>query len=116
MWVSAQRKDLREAESPVVGEITGTINEKAVLQCAGEYRDVPVLAPGGIAWVPRNGAQGVLLPLFNGAVCAGVPVEDKGLEPGELMLFSAGGASIVLKNSGEVLVNGCSVTGVKEAE
>ncbi len=31
------------------------------------------------------------------------------LKPGELMLYSAGGASIVLKNDGSVLINGKAV-------
>ena len=31
------------------------------------------------------------------------------LEPGELMLYSSGGANIVLKNDGQVLINGTSI-------
>ena len=42
-----------------------------------------------------------------GAVCLGViAAPPEPLEPGEVMLYSAGGASIVLKNNGKVLING----------
>ena len=33
-------------------------------------------------------------------------MEETALEPGELLLFSQGGARIYLKNSGEVVING----------
>ena len=35
--------------------------------------------------------------------------ENVDLNPGEVMLFSSGGASIVLKNNGKVLINGKEV-------
>ena len=47
-----------------------------------------------------------MLPLEDGEVCLGVIGSADGLEEGEIMLRSKGGASLVLKNDGRVLVNG----------
>ena len=47
-----------------------------------------------------------MLPLVSEQACLGVVAQDKNLEEGELMLYSKGGASIVLKNDGSVVING----------
>ena len=41
-----------------------------------------------------------------GVVSLGVLGQEQSLSEGELMLYSKGGASIVLKNDGRVLING----------
>ena len=56
--------------------------------------------------VPPAGEQAVVLPLSGGAVTLGVLADAGELEEGEVMLRSRGGASIVLKNDGRVLING----------
>jgi hypothetical protein len=49
------------------------------------------------------------LPLANGEVSLGVLAKNVELDEGEVMLSSKGGASIVLKNDGRVLINGKAV-------
>ena len=44
-------------------------------------------------------------------VCGFESAEYSGIEPGEVAIFSAGGASIVLKNDGRVLINGQQIGG-----
>ena len=51
-----------------------------------------------------------MLPLDDGEVGLGVIANSSQLQEGELMLYSKGGASIVLKNDGRVLVNGQELT------
>lgn len=70
------------------------------------YVNIPVVSPYGIVAVPPKGAKAIVLPTGNTAVCLGTPQKVEGLEEGELMLFSAGGASVVLKNDGRVIING----------
>ena len=48
----------------------------------------------------------MVLPLADGEVSLGVLTQAHSLDEGELMLYSKGGASIVLKNDGRVLING----------
>ena len=45
-----------------------------------------------------------------GSVCAGVQGDPGGLSAGEVRLCSAGGAQIVLKNNGEIWLNGLTIT------
>lgn len=72
-----------------------------------QYRRVDFVAPFGISYCPPVGVTGVTVPTDSGNVVVGVnAVIDSSLEPGELLLFSSGGAKIHLKNNGKVYVNG----------
>ena len=64
------------------------------------------VAPWGIAYQPPATARAVLVNSTEGMVCTGAMMEEIDLEPGELLLFSQGGARIYLKNTGEVVING----------
>nr|WP_319489381.1 hypothetical protein [uncultured Caproiciproducens sp.] len=103
MWLSQQMIAAQKRQTAAeVTEVTGT----TVMQGANEYRSVPLLGPWGIAYLPPNSAQTVVIGTNAGNACIGAVAGDKGILPGELMLFSSGGASIYLKNSGEVVING----------
>ena len=98
-------------ESADKGEIRAAANGSVSVSATGDYHGIPTVSPGGIAYVPTAGAKTIVMPGDSGAVCLGVisqPTEQ--LLPGELMLYSAGGASIVLKNDGRVLINGRAVS------
>lgn len=87
--------------------VKGDVNEggSSVLS-SGEHRSLGRCTPYGLISIPPRGECAVVLPLDEGEVNLGVLAGDTALEEGELMLFSKGGASIVLKNNGKVLVNG----------
>ena len=60
---------------------------------------------------PMPSAQVMLLPCAGEPVCTGVRMTNlQNLHPGEIRLFSAGGASLTLKNSGEIELNGLVIT------
>ena len=97
------------SDSPSVGEVRSA-GTKVTVSAATDHLGVECAAPYGIAYVPPIGARSLILPTDSGDVYLGVigaPAEP--LEQGELMLYSAGGASIVLKNDGRVLINGRAV-------
>lgn len=103
MWLSQQMIAAQKKEAAAeVAEVTGA----AAMQGANEYRGVPLLGPWGIAYLPPNLARTVVIGTGAGSACIGAVTGDKGILPGELMLFSSGGATIYLKNSGEVVING----------
>ncbi|MGN0441468.1 MAG: hypothetical protein ACI4FO_02055 [Acutalibacteraceae bacterium] len=110
MWLTKnleeQTRRQRNAEKASVTAATG-----AYLDANGtkSHAAQPCVAPYGMAYVIPGGSRCVLLPLGEGCASIGVFAPDNELEPGEVMLYSAGGASIVLKNSGEVLINGKAV-------
>ena len=72
-------------------------------------RGIKCCVPYGFASVVPVGESAVVLPLANGEVSLGVLAKNVGLDEGEVMLSSKGGASIVLKNDGRVLINGKAV-------
>ena len=69
-----------------------------------EKRAVPVFGPRGLRWSPCEGDQ-IMLVRENGAdFCLGV-LNPGGLEPGELMATTPGGAVLHLKANGEIRLN-----------
>ncbi len=99
-----------QKEGAAAGEVRSAGQGSVSVSGTREYHGLPLIAPAGIAYMPAVGTQTVVVPCEGGAVCMGViapPPES--LEAGELMLYSAGGARIVLKNDGKVLINGREV-------
>lgn len=91
---------------PSVGDVTSSGMGSVAVNASLEHRDMPIIAPYGVIYNPPVGETSVVLPMKSSQVCVGVVAPDKGLQPGELMLCSKGGASIVLKNDGTVVING----------
>lgn len=99
-----------EKESAVSGEVRGSSNGNVAVSSSGDYTSLPMITPAGIAYIPVEGAKTVIVNGAGGTVCLGViAAAPQQLEAGELMLYSAGGASLVLKNDGRVLINGREV-------
>lgn len=93
------------------GKIRSAGNGSVSVSATQDYHTVPIVAPAGVAYVPAAGAATVVVPHEDGAVCLGVMDEPPvALQAGELLLYSAGGASILLKNDGSVLINGKAVS------
>lgn len=106
MWISENIIQKNPGARAAQGTVTGCAQAGITVQGAKEHREIPVYAPFGISYVPPEGEPVLLLPVSGSTACAGTLMRQQSLEPGELMLFSAGGAHLVLKNSGEILLNG----------
>lgn len=107
MWLSREIAiGSKKQELCKLGDVTKANSKNAVIQAEREYRNIQSVYPFGFISVPTIGSKAVITPTDNGFVFSGVISEGANLEPGELMLYSAGGASIVLKNNGKVLING----------
>lgn len=100
MWLT-KKETAEKAESVKTGVVTTGGGEISV--CTELERRAPtVTVPYGMAVSVPQGTEAVM----TGGVCLGV-VNDAGtLLPGEVRLFSAGGAQIVLKLDGTVVING----------
>ena len=86
------------------GQVYGSGDELKV-QGASEYHYPELLFPYGYSSAAEDGNRAVMLD----GVCAGIAASpDDQLSQGEVRLYSAGGAEILLKNSGEVVINGQS--------
>lgn len=103
MWLS---KHLIEGERQKPAAETAQVTGTASMQGANDYRNVPLAAPWGVAFTPPAGARAVLVQTASGVTCVGVLADSGKTQPGELLLFSSGGAEIYLKNNGDVVING----------
>ncbi len=102
MWLTRQ---LGKTAGPQVssGEVAG--GAQLSIRGEREYRLPETLFPYGFSSLAAGGQKAVMLDGF----CAGISaLPDEALEEGEVRLYSAGGAEILLKKSGEVIINGRS--------
>ena len=92
-----------------IGEVRAS-GEAVSVSASDDFHSLPIVAPYGIAYVPPVGTMSLVTPCESGHACLGVvAAPPETLEAGELMLYSSGGARIVLKNDGRVLINGRAV-------
>ena len=92
------------------GSVKGSKNGKVKINASSDYAKIPIAAPYGITYMPVAGEESVVLSAGGENICLGTVSKSSNLEPGELMLKSAGGASITLKNDGYVYINGRRVS------
>ena len=105
MWLmSYMTKNSIAPPNAVKGDVQG--NDGSSVVSSGEHKNLPICAPYGVLSIPPAGERAVVLPLDDGEVSIGVFAAAENLSEGEVMLRSSGGASIVLKNDGTVLING----------
>lgn len=110
MWLSSFLSKYKDSEIPSKGNVTATEGEKMQVDTSTPLEDVRLVAPYGIKYVPPLGEDALVVPFDGGEVCVGVMTKTAhNLKRGELMLYSQGGASIILKNDGSVLINGKKV-------
>ena len=110
MWLAKQAalSDRERQGAVTTGEVTIS-GESPGAKAAGELRELELAAPEGICWKPRAGQQMLLLHADDGSeLAAGVlgQAAPADLAPGELLLTSAGGAVLRLKNDGSIRITG----------
>lgn len=105
MWLSRRfrKSGSSLAETAVVTAANGGKTEATADMCA---KDVSTYAPYGYSYAVPFGQEILLINGENGSKGAGIKMNtDEKLENGEIMIKSLGGASICLKNNGEVVIN-----------
>ena len=104
MWLSEQFAEAPEVAAAGFGEVSIGGSRSAVLSAGREQRLLPVIAPGGYAWLPLPG-QRVLVLQEGGGCIAGCVQGEAELEPGDVLIH-AGNAAIRLKTDGTVRITG----------
>lgn len=105
MWIAKQAKRRRETPN---GAMQGEISIAGCAPAAvtdTERRALPLVAPVGIAWSPRVGQSVFVLRGAQDCIIGAATDGTADLQPEELRLYSKG-ASITLKNSGEIEITG----------
>ena len=107
MWLSEIRKT-RSNTAASHGSITIGGYEAAVMTDT-ERRNVEICMPGGYLWIPQQGKNVISIESENAGQCIlGYTDVESGddMQPGEVRITSSGGAVIVLKNDGKILLKG----------
>ncbi len=67
-----------------------------------------LVAPAGMVYIPPSDSDAVVVQTDSGRMCLGIRMSQSlsPMEAGELMIYSQGGASITLKNNGNVIISG----------
>ncbi len=106
MWLTKKLNSHTE-NSVVTGKLTAAGNsssgEAPTVQSSDECRTTETIFPYGYNSHAPQGEKTAML----GSFCLGINerISDE-LQPGEIMLQSKGGAKILLRNNGEVVING----------
>ena len=108
MWLARQAARAERTDDGAARLCAVTIGgEEPAAVWGGERRGLTVVAPGGVAWLPRSGDEALLIRCGDEDAVAGVAVAaPPGMQPGEVCVFSAGGASVLLCNDGKVKITG----------
>ena len=109
MWLS-ERESRRNGgkHSAAIANVT-IPGQKPAAWSGSELRGLTVLAPGGYVWIPGQSDEVLTLPcgtvehVIAGAREMQAPA---GMQPGEIYLHAASGASIRLKNDGTMELSG----------
>lgn len=121
MWLSEQFCHPPARDASGFGEVTICGAQTAAKGAEREERELPVIAPGGYAWVPAQGER--VLVLRDGASCIlgrEQPVREE-LSPGDAMLY-AGACAIILhadgriELTGRIFVNGTEISNGEQTE
>jgi hypothetical protein len=107
MWIlNYVTKNSIAQSAPDKGSVKASSNGKIHVDASSSYSAIPIVAPYGITYASPGGEDSVVIKANGCDVCLGTISAKNNLQPGELMLSSKGGASIVLKNDGGVYING----------
>lgn len=107
MWLTEFLNGGRKRTVAAKGSVTSSSLKNLEVDSSSQHRNVRVVAPYGVASIPPVDEDALVVPFEGGEACVGVITNpSEKIEYGELMLYSKGGASIILKNDGSVLING----------
>lgn len=107
MWIPKTITSSEGSGEPFAANIIYSEGGKLGVSGLERLENVEMCVPYGFYCAPPKGTRVVMLPVGSSAVVGGVTVDSPlSLQSGEIGLYSSGGASIVLKNDGSVVING----------
>ncbi len=109
MWLSkklAQSTVSSQENNAEIGTLSIATDDVVAAVSSSEKRGVVFYAPNGIEFFPEENCDVLLLTCGNKTVCAGVEMKKSSMiNAGEIRIFSRGGANMVLKNDGSIVLN-----------
>lgn len=92
----------------VSGIIVNSADRRVAANGIHGIGQLAIVSPGCMRYIPLPQEEAVILSNDREQLCLGVKMlyNDYEIQPGEVMLFSQGGASITLKNDGSIHLEG----------
>lgn len=106
MWLIDYITKQNAGDSANKGEVSSADSQTVSVISSNLLRSVKQVFPYGVISVPPSGESAVVIPLKGENVAVGTFAEKRDIKPGELLLYSQGGAEIYLCNNGKVYING----------
>ena len=102
MWISKNMAEDKETAAAAVGIARGSTDARISSVTAGGKGRNALVMPAGMLSLPEMNEKEVNITTEEGTVCLGVEMGYYGgdIEPGEVLLFSSGEASVRLKRDG----------------
>ena len=105
MWLSRQiAAKPNQQEQAAMGQIS-VAGETPAAVTTTEHRNLRLVCPGGYAWSPTDGQRVLLLRGSAQTVLGQSEPSPVELSQGEVCLYAAG-CNIILRNNGEIHLNG----------
>lgn len=114
MWLSKMFSSSREDEKAEYGNVTMSVSDKVETASSVNIRETSTYSPYGYSAKLPVGERVMLVPSADGQAIVGTRNKEAKLEAGEIEICSKGGAKIVLKNDGSVVINSLTIS--KEGE
>lgn len=108
MWISKNIVSEKSTGNVSAGAVGHSANMRVSASSGWGIEKCSMMTPPGIYSLPINNQPSVVIQTQNGPVCLGLRMSKYYgiIEPGEIILESAGGAVIKLANNGSVYING----------
>ncbi len=110
MWMS--KKIASQSKNDVAEKGKVTLSDSQIEAGATvTRRNIDCYAPYGYQSVPTVNEEVIMLPSNDGSVMLGTLNKCTDIESGEVKIVSKGGAYIILKNNGDIVLNGLVIDG-----
>lgn len=111
MWLGKAMITDSSSVAAAAGGVKTSADRRVTAAAESGRSQYAMVAPPGIVSSPAAGSDAVVMQTSSGQLCIGVrtPYHGYDTEPGEVLLYSAGGAVLRVANDGKVYVNGREV-------
>ncbi|MBR2177155.1 MAG: hypothetical protein IJ861_09460 [Clostridia bacterium] len=108
MWIARNFAAGKSRTAASAGYVNNSADRRVSAAADGGTGQYALVGPSGFIYVPTKEEEVVLVQTVSGPMCIGVRTGYHGLiiEPGEIILKSAGGAILKLANDGKIYCNG----------
>ena len=106
MWISRMLARSYESEKAQSGYVSMSAGGELEVGSTVNARGIKAYSPYGYSAAVPVGEEVILIPSAEGQAILGTPESSSSLSQGEVEIASRGGARILLKNDGTVIING----------